>query len=233
MTKEFNELLKTYEERAKEIKTRFTTYGKTDKQFYNEIRDYENFKDLMPASNFKEILKFKKNRKDRRRRANKKMEPILCDPNRTIVFGTCTFNDEQFYKKNGKEIAERTRTKKINEWLTKHFKYSVVKIDYGEKNEREHHHFIAETNDGVQLVPVLNKDGTQKKSKKGHPLFNLKEQDYSLGFEPDIEVIQYDAFDYRMKRISNYLLKITNHVNKATTKNRRFRVLKGQEFFQK
>ena len=66
MTKEFNELLKTYEERAKEIKTRFTTYGKTDKQFYNEIRDYENFKDLMPASNFKEILKFKKNRKDRR-----------------------------------------------------------------------------------------------------------------------------------------------------------------------
>lgn len=226
MTEEFKDLLKNYEKRAKEIKIRFTTNGKIERQFYNELRDYENFKDLMPASNFKEILRYKRNRKDRRRRANKKMEPILCNPNNTIVFGTCTFNDSQFFKKNGETIKEETRTKKVNKWLLKHFKYCVVNIDYGEKSEREHHHFIGETNDGVQLVPVLNKDGTQKKSKKGHLLYNLKDQDYTLGFEPDIEIVQYDGFDYRMKRISNYLLKITNHANKTTTKNRRFRVLK-------
>ena len=52
-------------------------------------------------------------------------------------------------------------------------------------------------------------------------------QDYNMGFEPDLEIIEYDGTDFYMKRISNYLLKITNHINKTTTKNRRFRVLKS------
>ena len=229
------DLLKIYEKRAKEIKARFKNYDRLDKQFYKELTKYDNFKDLINEEKFKEILKIKTNRRARRKRANKKLTPILCNPYNKIVFGTCTFNDSQFYKKNGQEIKERTRTKKVNEWLERHFKYSVVNIDYGEKNEREHHHFIGEPNDDVLLIPVLNKDGTQKKSKKGHLLYTLdiEHQDYNLGFEPDLEIVEYDSFDYSMKRLSNYLLKITNHINKTTTKNRRFRVLKGQNFIQK
>jgi hypothetical protein len=229
LTEETKNLLKIYDKRAKELKKSNTIFGHVQTQFYKDLENYERFKDLMTESNFKEVLKFKRNRKQRRRRANKKLRPILCSPNNRVVFGTCTFNDEQFFKKNGEPIQERTRTKKVNEWLQRHFKYSVVNIDYGERTEREHHHFIGEPNDDVRFIPVLNKDGSHKKSRKGHFLYNLDlpNQDYDLGFEPDIELIEYDGNDYYMKRISNYLLKITNHINKATTKNRRFRVLKG------
>lgn len=232
MTEETKNLLKIYDKRAKELKKSNTIYGHIQTQFYKDLENYERFKDLMSESNFKEVLKFKRNRRDRRRRANKKLRPILCSPNNRVVFGTCTFNDNQFFKKNGKPISEERRTRKVNEWLQKHFKYSVVNIDYGERTEREHHHFIGEPNDDVRFIPVLNKDGTHKKSRKGHFLYNLDEsnQDYELGFEPDIELIEYDGSDYYMKRISNYLLKITNHINKATTKNRRFRVLKSSNF---
>ena len=229
MNEETKNLLKIYDKRAKELKKSNTIYGHVQTQFYKDLENYDRFKDLMNETSFKKVLRFKRNRKDRRRRANKKLRPILCSPNNRVVFGTCTFNDEQFFKKNGKPISEERRTRKVNEWLQRHFKYCVVNIDYGEKTEREHHHFIGEPNDDVRFIPVLNKDGTHKKSRKGHFLYNLDEsnQDYELGFEPDIELIEYDGTDYYMKRISNYLLKITNHINKATTKNRRFRVLKS------
>ena len=46
-----------------------------------------------------------------------------------------------------------------------------------------------------------------------------------LGFEPTLELVEYDPEDYNMKKLSNYLLKINNHENKSTTRNRRFRVL--------
>lgn len=227
MDEEPNKLLKIYDIRAKELKKGLTIYGKVNLQFYKELSNYDNFKDLMNETEFNKVIRTKRNRRDRRRRANKKLRPMISEQ-ANVVFGTCTFDDSQFYKKNGQLIKERTRTKKVNEWLQRHFKYCVVNIDYGEKNEREHHHFIGVPNDDTLLIPIMNSNGTQKKSKKGHPLYHLdeKNQDYTLGFEPDIEKVVYDGDDYYMKRLSNYLLKITNHINKDTTKNRRFRVLR-------
>lgn len=201
------------------MKIIYTFKGKLDKAFYSEIRKYENFKDSLSEEEFKDVLKYKVNRNNRRRRANKKISIIQNLERPTIIFGTCTFNDEQFLKKNGTPTKERTRTKKVNDWIDKHFDYAVVNIDYGKKTEREHHHFVGVLKKEEKLELV---DG---KSKTGHKMYELENKDYKLGFEPTLEVIEYDPIDYKMKRISNYLLKINNHENKDSTKNRRFRVL--------
>lgn len=209
-----------YNERAKSlIETHNFIIERNPKEKYRILNDYDYFKDIMSESDFKEVLRLKRNRSNRRRRANKKIAKIRFSERPTIIFGTCTFNDEQFYKKNGKEIQERTRTKKVNEWIMSHFDYSVVNIDYGKRNEREHHHFVGilKKNEELEIV--------KSKSKTGYKMYELKNKDYKLGFEPTLELVEYDPQDYNMKKLSNYLLKINNHENKSTTKNRRFRVL--------
>lgn len=222
-------LIDIYNERAKSLKEKYYFIIERDpKEYYKMLRNYEYFKDIMRESDFKGVIRDKSNRSKRRSRANKKVRAVRLLDRPRLVFGTCTFNDEQFYKKNGKEIKERTRTKKVNEWLMRHFEYSVVNIDYGEINEREHHHFIGVIKkDHGELTACMNKNGKQAKSKKGRLLWNLdkEHQDYDLGFECQLEKIEYDPEDYNMKKVSNYLLKIKNHINKESTHNRRFRVL--------
>ena len=213
-------LVDIYNERAKTLKETYSFIIEKDKKYYYKmLQTYEYFKEYMSESDFKEVLRLKRNRSNRRRRANKKIAKIRFSERPTIIFGTCTFNDEQFYKKNGKEIQERTRTKKVNEWIISHFDYSVVNIDYGKRNEREHHHFVGilKKNEELEIV--------KSKSKTGYKMYELKNKDYKLGFEPTLELVEYDPQDYNMKKLSNYLLKINNHENKSTTKNRRFRVL--------
>lgn len=222
-------LVDIYNKRAKSLKEKYNFIIEKDKkEYYKMLQNYEYFKDIMSESDFKEVIRLKRNRSKRRSRANKKVRAVRLLDRPRLVFGTCTFNDEQFYKNNGKEIKERTRTKKVNEWVQRHFKYAVVNIDYGGENEREHHHFIGALKDNYgELVPCINPKGKQAKSKEGRLLWNLdkEHQDYNLGFECQLEKIEYDPQDYNLRKVSNYLLKIKNHINKKSTHNRRFRVL--------
>ena len=227
--------------RRKEIKENaFFLDNKYDT--YKKYNEYEYFKDICTENQFNAILRQDRNRYGKRYRANKKLEVMSNCMRRKanneylhdikVVFGTCTFKDSMFFKGDTRSpIKERTRTKKVNEWLKHHFLYSVANIDYGEKNEREHHHFIGILKD-TELIPVLDKNGNQIKSKKGFPLWNIKNDNYNLGWKPDIEIIEYNSKDLKLKKVSNYLLKVNNHINKDSTKNRRFRVLKGYEIQQ-
>lgn len=213
-------LVDIYNARAKTLKETYSFIIEKDKTYYYKmLQNYEYFKEYMSESDFKEVLRLKRNRSNRRRRANKKIAKIRFSERPTIIFGTCTFNEMQFYKKNGKEIKERARTRKVNEWIVNHFTYAVVNIDYGKRNEREHHHFVGVLKNGEELEIV------KSKSKTGYKMYELKNKDYKLGFEPTLELVEYDPEDYNMKKLSNYLLKINNHENKSTTRNRRFRVL--------
>lgn len=223
-------LVDIYNERAKSLKEKYSFIIERDKkEYYKMLQNYEYFKDIMCESDFKGVIRDKRNRSKRRSRANKKVSAMRLLDRPRLVFGTCTFDDEHYYKKNGQRVKEETLTKKVNKYLKEHYQYSVVNIDYGEKNEREHHHFIAALKEDYgELVPCINpKTGKQAKSKKGRLLWNLdkEHQDYDLGFECQLEKIEYDPEDYNMKKVSNYLLKIKNHINKKSTHNRRFRVL--------
>ena len=225
MNEGLKKALAIYNERVKFLKVENEKLYIRDKySFYKMLNSYSYFNDILSENDFKAVLRHKRNRSNRRRRANKKIYKIRYFNSPIIVFGTCTFNDSQFFKKNGKAIQERTRTKKVNEWIQRHFDYSVVNIDYGKKNEREHHHFVGvlKANEKLELVKA--------KSKTGFDMYELENKDYELGFEPTLELVEYDPLDYEMKRLSNYLLKINNHENKDTTKNRRFRVLASTEF---
>lgn len=220
MNEELKKALALYNEKVKFLKIKYERlYTKSKIDFYRMLEDYSYFEDIMTLETFKCVLRHKRNRANRRRRANKKIKNIRYLERPRIVFGTCTFNDEQFFKKNGKPISEERRTRKVNEWIKSHFDYAVVNIDYGKINEREHHHFVGVLKDTEQVELV------KSKSKTGFAMYELVNKDYELGFEPTLELVEYDPLDYEMKKLSNYLLKINNHENKDTTKNRRFRVL--------
>ena len=181
--------------------------------------DYYNFKDVLSEEEFRTALKIRNRKKQRRNRCFKKLEPILNEYIEsfiengeycTLVFGTCTFNNDAL------KLKEETRTKYINKWLKEHFKIALVNIDYGLKNEREHHHFI-----GLTYETMLPNG---KKSKKGFPMYELTDKTYKMGFEPNLEIVNLGQLEER--KLSNYLVKINFHSNKITTKNRRIRVIK-------
>lgn len=180
---------------------------------------YENYKDILSLEDFKKAIRLKERRQGKRRRCYKKLIPILnyfeefkdlgikCN----LVFGTCTFDS------NSMKWKEETRTKKINKWIKEHFVIALANIDYGEKSEREHHHFIGLTFEDLK--------DTGKKGKKGYKLFNLATQNnYNLGFAPDLERILLIEDE---RKLSNYLVKIQNHSNKTSAINRRIRLLKN------
>ena len=180
---------------------------------------YENYKNLLSLEDFKKAIRLKERRQGKRRRCYKKLIPILnyyeefkdLGINCNLVFGTCTFNDKSLTWK------EETRTKKINQWIKEHFVIALANIDYGEKTEREHHHFIGLTFEDLK--------DTNKKGKKGYKLFNLATpNNYDLGFPPDLEKIILIEDE---RKLSNYLVKIQNHSNKTSAINRRIRLLKN------
>lgn len=171
-----------------------------------ELNEYRNFKDMFSLYEFKKIMNEKQNRKNKRYRTKKKYKELyqikdIIGNNAKIVFGTLTLDDEHLNKK------EDTYIRKINKWLKDHFIYCILNKDYGKKNEREHYHFIGLTTEELIDINV--------KSKTGRTLLKLTKQNYELGFEPTLEII-----DEEIDKTVNYLLKLNNHSNKVGTKSR-------------
>lgn len=186
-----------------------------------ELNKYSNFKDLMSEEVFKEIKRLIQNRKNKRYRTKEKFKQILLlqeslKVKSYIVFGTITIRDEYLV------MQERTYTKKINNWIRKHFLYAIVNIDYGKKNERPHFHFIGLTCEWLE--PRLKADGEPLKSKSGYDIYELVKKDYSLGFEPTLNIINLKKDD--INKTVSYLLKLNNHSSKETA-HRRVRILRS------
>ncbi len=182
-----------------------------------ELNNYENFKDLFSAEEFKKILNEKQKRKNKRYRTKNKFYELIriamcIKQDKKIVFGTITLDD---YNLNQKED---TYIRKINAWLKKHFVYAILNKDFGSKTEREHYHFV-----GLTLEEVEDK---KKKSKKGFEIYELKNKDYSMGHEPTLCLVNFEISE--IQKIVDYLLKLNNHSNKITTRNR-VRILKNYQ----
>lgn len=206
--------LDIYKKKYKEIYYNNLLNGLYVSPFWSN--DYSYFKDVLSEEDFKKALRLKNRKSNRRKRCHKKLVPIINQyedwffdkgVNCYLVFGTCTFND------NALKLKEETRTKYVNKWIKSHFKIALVNIDYGRKNEREHHHFIGLTFENIE--------DTNKRGRSGYSLYNLKNKDYKLGWEPDLELICIED----NRKLSNYLVKLNFHSNKKSTKNRRIRVL--------
>lgn len=192
---------------------------------YKELNNYENFKSFFSSEEFNEIIRAKHNRQAKRCRTKKKFKEMyklylgLQAKNGHLFFGTVTLNDEYLLHKK-----EETRVKIINKWLKSHFIYAIVNKDFGSKTEREHYHFLGITLENY--VPVLNEKGEQVKGKSGILMWNLEKQDYKIGFEPNLEMVNLDKYDF--DKTINYLLKLNNHSNKLGTKSR-IRVIKNKQ----
>lgn len=186
---------------------------------YNYYENYIFFKDIFDTeTSFNAFIKDKRNRKNRRYRTHKKMLSIInlsnkyTDTNK-LVFGTLTFNEKEM--KN----EERTRTKKIDKYIKEHCLIALVNIDYGKTTEREHHHFIGILKPNEELIKT-------KRSHKGIPQYKLLGDKEILGWNT------YEIIDLKdTKRLVNYLLKIENHSNKKTTRNRRIRFIYNKKDF--
>lgn len=195
--------MKLYQLRCKELRN--------DGLVLDELNQYQNFNDLFSLYEFKSILKTKQNRKNKRYRTKQKYIEIIKMRNYLIktsaayiVFGTITLDNKTLSRK------ENTYIRKIHSWLKKHFVYSVLNKDYGSKTEREHYHFIGLTTENLVNIGV--------RSRKGIDLYKLENQDYTLGHEPTLEVIETTEDD--IDKTINYLLKLNNHSNKVGTRGR-------------
>lgn len=183
---------------------------------YSVLNDFENFKDLMSEEEFKTVINGKKSRSNKRCRFKAIRNDMLKfkmfhGDKYTLVFGTLTLEDKYL------ERQERTRTKLIDSYLKKHYEIVIINKDYGDKTEREHYHFL-----GLTKEKLID---SGKKSRKGFKLYNLENDDYKLGFSPDIEIV--DTLD--IEKLDNYTLKLNNHSNKKTTK-QRIRVIKNTTY---
>ena len=233
---------KMYLERKKEICQRNSAAEEKGLKHlfkYDYKNEYEYYSDILSEEEFKKMKQGLRKKAKKRKNCNVMINELLqinaLYDDSKIVFGTCTFSDNQLFKKNGKPIKEETRTKKVNKWLNSHFLISVANIDYGTKNEREHHHFVALTREEIEPK--------NKKGKSGFDIYELKNKDYTLGFEPTLELVKptkkvmmifedkYTGQEFEKeveiiddRRLSNYLTKINYHSNKKTTKNRRVRL---------
>lgn len=186
-----------------------------------ELNNYDNFKDAFTKEEFTQIIREKQNRKNKRYRTKQKFNEILqlkaMIPNSKIVFITINPNNELLNQE------ERTRIKKIEIWLKKHFWYSILNKDFGNKTEREHYHALAITTEEIEQL--FHENGKPKLSKKGQLLYELQNKDFknlvkmkNEQFEPTLCVVDFKIND--IDKTINYLLKLNNHSNKLSTKNR-------------
>ena len=181
-----------------------------------ELNNYDNFKEFFTQSEFKTIIKNKQNRKNKRYRTKNKFLELYrisyVVPNPKIVFGTITLNDHYL------GLKENTYIRNIHEWLKRHFVYSILNKDFGSKTEREHYHFIGLTTEDLEAKNV--------KSKTGYQVYELKNKDYKMGFEPTLCLFDLNIND--IEKTIQYLLKLNNHSNKLSTKNR-VRIIKNYQ----
>jgi len=192
---------------------------KEDGLALEELNNYANFKNVFSKYEFECILKEKQNRKNKRYRTKSKFKEILTikdlitNENKKIIFGTITLDNKHLNQK------ENTYIRKIHKWLKKHFIYSILNKDYGSQTEREHYHFIGLTIEEIEY--------TGKISKKGNKIYELVKKDYDMGFEPDLCIIDLKIND--IEQTVNYLLKLNNHSNKITSRNRT-RIIKNTQY---
>lgn len=180
-----------------------------------ELNNYENFKDFMKEEVFERLMKNKKNRQQKRHRTKERFKEILILKNSlkkdsNIVFGTLTLDNKHLALKKDTYIRE------INKWLKKHFLYAILNKDFGTKNEREHYHFVGLSTE--ILEELKTSENRPKKSKKGYVLYELEKKDYKLGFEPTLCIVDLNKND--IDKTIAYLLKLNNHSNKTTARNR-------------
>lgn len=181
--------------------------------FYEELNDYNNFFDILTEEEFDKIMRLKHNRQQKRCRIDKKIKEMILFRNSLLIptkliFGTLTLDNKHLNQK------EDTYIRKIHKWIKEHNDYAILNKDYGKKTEREHYHFIGLTREELEE--------TEKKSKKGFKIYEFKIKNYTLGFEPDICII--DVKD--KKQMREYLLKLNNHSHKITSRNR-VRIIKN------
>lgn len=186
----------------------------------DELNNYDNFRSIFTEIEFKRIMNDKQNRKNKRYRTRNKFLEILRianelkdNSNMNVVFGTITLDNEHL------ALKENTYIRKIHKWLKEHFVIALLNKDYGSKNEREHYHFIGLTIEEIESKNIL--------SKKGYEIFELKNKNYTMGFEPTLCLIDLSKDD--ISKTTNYLLKLNNHSNKITSRNR-LRVIKNYQY---
>lgn len=202
----------TYKLRCKELKKQGLAL--------EELNNFRNFEDILSQPEFKLCMNKKHNRANKRYRTREKLLTLYRiyvvvkqkNPSAKVLFGTITLNN------NNLKLKEDTYIRKIDSWLKEHFIYSILNKDFGTETEREHYHFIGLTTEEIE--------DTGKKSYKGYKIFELVNKTYGAGFEPDLELID-DRFDDISKTV-NYLLKLNNHSNKTSTKDR-VRVIKNHQ----
>lgn len=191
---------------------------KNDGLANEELNNYNNFKNIFSKYEFEKIIKEKKKRANKRCRTNTKFLELYkirqhLNQDCYIVFGTITLDNEHL------KLKENTYIRKIHAWLKEHFIIAILNKDYGSKTEREHYHFI-----GITIEEIESKGN---KSKKGYEIYELKNKTYTMGFEPTLCIIDLDKND--KKKTTNYLLKLNNHSNKITTRNR-VRIIKSDRY---
>lgn len=184
---------------------------------YQDLNNYEYFKDLFSYAEYKELVRIKANRRNKRNRTKNKFKEILIlkqqIENSTLVFGTITLNDKNL------SMKENTYIRKIHSWLKSHFLIAILNKDFGDKTGREHYHFLGLTTEEVECM--------NHKSKKGYLIYELKDKTYTMGHEPDLLLVDLKKDD--LDKTTNYLLKLNNHTSKDSTKSR-VRVIKQPLF---
>lgn len=206
---EATEKYEMYKKRCKELLEK----GKN----YQDLENYEFFKDLFSKAEFGELLRIKANRRQKRNRTRNKFKEMIYIKNQieksTLVFGTITLNDKYL------SMKENTYIRKIHSWLKEHFLIAILNKDFGDKTGREHYHFL-----GLTVEELRN---TNHKSKKGYLIYELKNKTYTMGHEPDLLKVNLKIDD--IDKTTNYLLKLNNHTSKDSTKSR-LRVIKNPLF---
>lgn len=184
---------------------------------YQDLNDYENFKDLFSYAEWTELVRIKLNRRNKRNRTKNKFKEMIYIKNQiencNLVFGTITLNDKYL------SMKENTYIRKIHSWLKEHFLIAILNKDFGDKTGREHYHFL-----GLTVEELRN---TNHKSKKGYLIYELKNKNYKMGHEPDLLKVDLKIDD--IDKTTNYLLKLNNHTSKDSTKSR-LRVIKQPLF---
>lgn len=204
------EATEMFKERCRNLLEKGHTYLDLDKYIY--------FEDLFSYAEWKELVRIKNNRRQKRNRTRNKFKNMIfikqqIEVETTLVFGTITLNDKYL------SMKENTYIRKIHSWLKEHFLIAILNKDYGDKTGREHYHFLGLTKEELE--------STNHKSKKGYLIYELKNKTYKMGHEPDLLKVDLKIDD--LDKTTNYLLKLNNHTSKDSTKSR-VRVIKQPLF---
>ena len=222
MNQSIEELYKVFKDRCNLIKIIYKDEMLKDNEtsIYSMFNTYSNFEDVLTKQEYRKAKNFDTTRYRKRQRCSNNFDLIIAAAKLAkakMVFGTITVND------NFLKLDYENQKKKIQRYLKKSFFYVIKNADYGKKNDRLHYHFI-----GLTFEDLID---TERKSHKGRPLYNIKNDKWKDGFLPTYEIIPYDTND--KKRLANYLVKLNNHSNKMSVKRTKLSILKNFNYLSK